>query len=96
MIFSLAVLDVNRRRDPVAKIPAAARLRKVLIGAGLDDVKTAISAAWGEVWNQVKRSDVFMQMDIIEGRKPAGFSAAVKAGALGSDVFLTPKVRTTK
>jgi len=97
MIFMLSILPASRRADPVVKCPGGALLRAVECAATVEQVRARVTAAWGRFRDGNADGPAaepsYMQMDILENRKPPVFKDAERAGALGENVLVTRKVR---
>jgi hypothetical protein len=88
------MMDTSRRTETPVKIPPNARFRTTLSGSTVAEIKAHIIQFWAQFRVGNPNDDTFIQLDIVDGRKPSGFSAAAKAGELGQDVYVTRKTRS--
>jgi hypothetical protein len=95
MIFMLSILPESRRADAPVKCPGGALARTVECDITVEGVQAHVAAMWGRFRDGCPDDPAFMQMDVLEGRKPAGFKDHDRAGTLGKNVVVTRKVRVT-
>ena len=89
MIVSLSLMPASYPLDESIRLPAGSISRKILIVHSTEDAQREIARVWGKYMEQDHPKPAWIQLDILEGRKPNGFSEAAKSNKLGLNVWVT-------
>jgi len=96
VILLLSLMPASYRLDESYKGPPGALARDIILAHSTAEVQAKIKAFWDQYLSRPDAEPSWIQLDLIEGRKPKGFSEAAKAGNLGLNVWLTKKIKSTK
>jgi len=96
MIIALSLMPASYVLDESIKLPANPLARDMPVVHTTAEVRDHISHMWDSYMGQENPGPAWMQLDIIEGRKVNGLSAAAKSGGLGVNVWVTKNLAKSK
>ena len=96
MIIALSLMPASYVLDESIKLPSGSLFRTIVSVQTTEQVRTLVRNIWNNQMVEPEADPSWIQIDILEGRKPNGFSAAAKAGGLGVNVWVTKNLAKPK